>query len=103
MKSHAPKKNRLNIILMVLFALLILVPLALNPNAEYGGSDGNATGVIEEISPTYVPWFEPFWSPPSGEVESLMFTLLAVTGASTIGYFVGYTRGKNNDQDRRDR
>jgi len=103
MKSHLSKRGKQNIILLLVFALLIIVPLAFNPNGEYSGSDGNAIGVIEEINPTYEPWFEPFWSPPSGEVESLMFTLLAVIGASTIGYFIGYTRGKNHDQDRRDR
>jgi len=102
MKSSILKKGKQNLILLILFALLIIVPLALNPSAEYGGSDGNATGVIEEISPNYEPWFESFWSPPSGEVESLMFTLLAVIGATTIGYFIGYTKGRNHDQDRRD-
>jgi cobalt/nickel transport protein len=93
--KHAVKKQ--NIILLILFALLIIVPLALNPGGEYGGTDGNAEVAIEAINPSYTPWFEPFWEPPSGEIESLMFTLLAVVGASTIGYYVGYIRGRNHD------
>ena len=64
-----------NLILMFVFALLVIVPLIANPDAEYGGSDGNAKAMVTEIQPTYEPWFEPLWEPPSGEIESLMFTL----------------------------
>ncbi|HSN65982.1 MAG TPA: energy-coupling factor ABC transporter substrate-binding protein [Fusibacter sp.] len=85
-----------NLILMFIFALLVIIPLIANPDAEYGGSDGNAKAMVTEIQPTYEPWFEPLWEPPSGEVESLMFTLLAVTGASTIGYYLGSKRGKKS-------
>lgn len=85
-----------NLILMFIFALLVIVPLIANPDAEYGGSDDNAEAMVTEIQPTYEPWFEPLWKPPSGEVESLMFTLLAVTGASTIGYYLGSKRGKKS-------
>lgn len=83
-----------NLILIVIFALLVIVPLVLNPSAEYGGSDGNAEAMINKIQPTYEPWFEPLWEPPSGEIESLMFTLLAVTGASIIGFYLGTLKGK---------
>lgn len=83
-----------NIVLLILFLLLIFHPLLLNPEAEYAGSDGNAEIAIEELAPDYEPWFEPLWEPPSGEVESLMFTSLAVTGSSIIAYYLGYMRGK---------
>lgn len=82
-----------NIFLLTIFALLVIIPLLLNPSAEYGGSDGNAEVMINEISPNYEPWFEPLWEPPSGEIESLLFTLFAVFGASTIGYYVGTLKG----------
>ena len=94
-KPRASKVKTQNIILLILFALLVIVPLLLNPGAEYGGSDGNAELTINEISPSYTPWFEPIWQPPSGEIESLMFTLLAVAGSSTIAYYLGYMKGKN--------
>lgn len=83
-----------NLILMFIFALLVIVPLIANPDAEYGGSDGKAEAMVTDIQPTYEPWFEPLWEPPSGEIESLMFALLAVTGASIIGYYLGTKRGK---------
>jgi len=94
-KPQTSKTKTQNIVLLILFALLIIVPLFMNPSAEYGGSDGNAELQINEISPSYTPWFEPLWEPPSGEIESLMFTLLAVMGSSTIAYYLGYMKGKN--------
>jgi len=94
-KEHPSKVKHQNIILLALFVLIIIVPLLLNPAAEYGGSDGNAEVAITELSPTYEPWFTPVWEPPSGEIESLMFTLLAVIGSSTIAYYLGYVKGKS--------
>lgn len=85
-----------NSILLALFALIIIVPLLFNSGAAYEGSDGQAEGVITELAPQYEPWFEPLWEPPSGEIESLMFTLLAVSGASTIAYYLGTLKGKKN-------
>ncbi len=42
---------------------------------------------------TYQPWFSSVWTPPSGEIESLLFALQAAFGAIIIGYFLGYYRG----------
>lgn len=36
-----------------------IIPLVLHQDAEFGGADGEAEGVIEEIDPNYEPWFEP--------------------------------------------
>lgn len=85
-----------NLILLLIFALLVVVPLVLNPNAEYGGSDGNAKVLINTLVPSYEPWFEPIWEPPSGEIESLMFMMFAVTGAGFIGYYLGTLKGKKS-------
>ncbi|MDF1534151.1 MAG: energy-coupling factor ABC transporter substrate-binding protein [Methanosarcinaceae archaeon] len=65
-------------------------------DAEYGGADGQAEGVIAQLTDsTYEPIAEPFWEPPSGEIESLLFGLQAAFGALVIGYFFGYHRGRN--------
>jgi cobalt/nickel transport protein len=82
---------------MVLIAVVIVlavVPLLLHPGSEFGGADGSANDTILEISPETQPWFEPLWSPPGGETESLLFALQAVMGASVIGYAFGYWRGR---------
>jgi cobalt/nickel transport protein len=50
--------------------------------------------VIAEINPDMQPWFEPIWSPPGGETESLLFSLQAALGAGIIGYFFGLKRGE---------
>lgn len=58
---------------------------------EWGGADGEAEGVISEITGgTYRPWIDPVWEPPSGEIESLLFSLQAALGGLIIGYFLGY-------------
>jgi cobalt/nickel transport protein len=57
----------------------------------WGGADGKAADLIEASG--YEPWIEPFWAPPSGEVESLLFALQATIGAVIIGYIFGYWQG----------
>ena len=58
-------------------------------DSEFEGADGEAEGVIEKINPGYEPWFEAFWEPPSGEIESLLFSLQVAIGAGAIGYILG--------------
>ncbi|MCG4586012.1 energy-coupling factor ABC transporter substrate-binding protein, partial [Anaerosalibacter bizertensis] len=53
-----------------------------------------AEGVIEEINPDYEPWFESLWEPPSGEIESLLFSVQVAIGAGVIGYILGNMKGK---------
>ncbi len=79
-------------ILLVVMVVLFALPLIILPHAEFGGADGNAADEIE--SSGYEPWITPFWEPPSGEIESLLFSVQAAIGAVIIGYFVGYERGK---------
>ncbi len=82
---------------IVIFAALFLYVAATNTGAEWGGADGEAEVVVEELTGgTYEPWFEPIWEPPSGEIESLLFSLQAAIGAIVIGYFFGYYRGKQS-------
>lgn len=86
-----------NFILLLLLLIIVVTPLIILPNAEYGGADGQAKGIITEVSPDYQPWFSSIWEPPSGEIESLLFALQAVIGASFIAYFIGYLKGKRKN------
>jgi cobalt/nickel transport protein len=79
------------IIIAVVIAIFAL-PLIVFPAAEYGGSDAAAEEAISGQG--YKPWFSPIWTPPSGEIETLLFALQAAIGALIIGYFVGYEKGK---------
>ena len=80
--------------LILIFAAVFLVQdAAIRASGEeaWGGADGEAAELIE--SSGYEPWIEPFWAPPSGEIESLLFALQAAVGAIVIGYIFGYWKG----------
>jgi cobalt/nickel transport protein len=63
-------------------------------NHEWGGSDDMPANVINDLTHgSYHPWFNSVWTPPSPEIESLLFALQAAFGAFIIGYFLGYYRG----------
>ncbi len=85
-----------NILLLSLVVILCLVPFFLpkNSEAEFGGADGIAEEMITVINPDYEPWFESFFEPKSGEIESLLFTLQGSLGAGIICYILGYYRGR---------
>jgi len=83
------------VVIVLIFAGLFLY-VSSNTDAEFGGSDGEAEGVIEELTGgTYEPIADPLWEPPSGEIESLLFGLQIALGAIIIGYFFGYYIGRN--------
>lgn len=85
-------KSRYYIILVIAVVILFAAPLLLFPSAEYGGADVAAEQAITDQG--YTPWFSSIWTPPSSEIETLLFSLQAAIGAIIIGYFIGYERGK---------
>ncbi len=88
-----------NLLLSALVIALAAVPLMTLKHAEFGGSDDQAEEAITEMNPDYKPWFAPFWEPPGGEVESLLFALQAALGAGVLGYGLGFLRGKHESTD----
>ncbi|CEN23276.1 energy-coupling factor ABC transporter substrate-binding protein [Paraclostridium sordellii] len=94
-KAKTKVRNK-NLLLLILTLILIITPLILNATAEYGGADGEAEGLISEISPHYKPWFSSLYEPPSGEIESLLFSTQAAIGAGFIGYYLGVKKGKKS-------
>ena len=85
-------KNTL--LLLLLIVGIAVFPLIFNSEAEFEGADGQGGDVIAEINPDYEPWAEPLWEPPSGEVESLLFSLQILIGAGTMGYILGSLKEK---------
>lgn len=81
-----------NSILLLLTAALVAAPMVLQLPGEYAGTDDAARNAIAEHG--YEPWFESLWSPPSKEIESLLFALQAAAGAGVLGYVLGRMRGK---------
>ncbi|HHT18565.1 MAG: energy-coupling factor ABC transporter substrate-binding protein [Euryarchaeota archaeon] len=93
--------NKQYLVLLVLVAIIAIIPLAMyNGMSEddgfFGGADDAASETIEKTG--YEPWFESFWEPPSGEIESLLFALQAAIGAIIIGYVLGYYYGRAKER-----
>lgn len=81
--------------LLIIVLLLAVLPLVFNQEAEFAGADGLAEEAIMEINPDYEPWAKPLWEPPSGEIESLLFSVQVAIGAGIIGYYFGkVSKGK---------
>ena len=87
---------RRNLILLAAAAVLALIPLFMSFEGEqvFGGADGKAQDAIHQIRPDYRPWFGALWTPPSKEIESLLFMLQAALGAGLLGYYIGLRRGE---------
>ncbi len=85
-----------NLLLLAGIVLLVTLPLlGLAPrDAGFAGADDTAVDLIAALAPDYQPWAEPLFEPPSGEVESLLFTLQAALGAGFIGYYLGRRRDR---------
>ena len=89
------RKYRLEIIfavVVIVFAALFLYEQNVQSQAKWEGSDDQGSAAIEATG--YTPWIQPLWTPPSDEVESLLFSIQAGIGAFVIGYFFGFYRGK---------
>lgn len=84
-------------VIIVLFIGVFLYTASINPDAEYGGSDGVGSAVVSEM--TGIPEDEirpliPQWAPPSGEIESGLFALQAAFGGIILGLGFGYLLGQ---------
>jgi len=66
-----------------------LIVFSFTTAGAWGGADGAAGEQVESVAPDYDPWFESLWVPPSGEIESLLFSLQAAIGGLLIGYYLG--------------
>ncbi|MDN5314898.1 MAG: cobalt/nickel transport system permease protein [Clostridiales bacterium] len=90
------------IVLLVFVVVISVFPLVslgvIGSDAEFGGADGMAEGVIAEIAPDYQPWFASIYEPASGEIESLLFALQAALGAGLIGYYLGSRGGRRSEK-----
>lgn len=78
-------KTKQNIILLVLVVVLLIVPFFIAKNGAFTGSDDQGTAQIKKNDPHYKVWIHPLWTPPSGEIESLLFTVQGSIGTG-IGY-----------------
>jgi cobalt/nickel transport protein len=90
-----------NLSLIALTLILVAVPVIVLKNAEFAGADGLAEEAVMAIDPEYVPWFDPLIELPSGEVESLLFSLQAAIGAGVVGFILGRMTAGRKEVDSR--
>ncbi|MFD0318095.1 energy-coupling factor ABC transporter substrate-binding protein [Streptomyces flavalbus] len=98
------RNAKINLVLLALVAALAVLPLALglgdHKDEPFTGSDGQAETAITEQHPDYEPWFSPLYEPPSGEIESGLFSLQAALGAGFLAYYFGLRRGRRQGEER---
>ncbi|MDO5015414.1 MAG: energy-coupling factor ABC transporter substrate-binding protein [Eubacteriales bacterium] len=90
------KKSTIVLLLLVVLAL-VLLPIFVAKDAEFGGADDQAEDVIADIDENYEPWFEPPIGDLPGEIESALFALQAAIGAGLIGYYIGTQKSKEKN------
>ncbi|AFY56169.1 cobalt transport protein [Rivularia sp. PCC 7116] len=96
MRQSSQSNNGWNNWLLISAVIVLAVaPIIFVRDAEFGGADGEAEEEITKIQPEYKPWFSPIFEPPSGEIESLLFSSQAALGAGLIGYAVGLYKGRS--------
>lgn len=89
------KKDRKLFIGLLIFALLlVMMPVILLKDAEFGGSDDAGSVKIEEIQGEYEPWATPIFEvflggEIPGEIESLLFCVQTGIGVGIIAFFMG--------------
>lgn len=95
------KMKHENLILLILTIIIVVAPLVMfsglgEDDGYFGGADDAGSEAVTETG--YEPWFESFWEPPSGEIESLLFAVQAAIGAIIIGYAVGLWKGQKKSE-----
>ncbi|HBE78410.1 MAG TPA: energy-coupling factor ABC transporter substrate-binding protein [Firmicutes bacterium] len=88
-----------NILLIILVIAIAVIPLIFQSKAEFAGADDQAKDAISQIDKGYKPWFHSIWTPPSAEIESLLFALQAGIGSLVIGYYIGFARGRKKTEE----
>ncbi|MEU6683317.1 energy-coupling factor ABC transporter substrate-binding protein [Streptomyces sp. NPDC046832] len=98
------RNTKINLLLLIAVAALAVLPLAFglgdHKKEPFTGSDGEAETAITELKPDYEPWFSPLYEPPSGEIESALFSLQAALGAGVLAYYFGLRRGRRQGEQR---
>ena len=100
MKQSSQSNRGWNNWLLISAVIALAIAPLIFVKGEYGGADGEAEEAITEVQPDYKPWFQPLFEPPSGEIESLLFSSQAALGAGLIGYAVGLYKGRSEKQKR---
>ncbi len=83
-----------SLIILAVTVWIVMVPLFVLKEADFGGSDDAGSQMIEAVDREYEPWFTPVLEAVigrelPGEVESLMFCVQTGIGVGVIAFFMG--------------
>ena len=90
------KRRKTTVALIVLCIAVALFPLFMLPDAEFEGSDGQGSEMVDEVTGgSYEPWFEPVLEVVLGrelpsEMETLFFCIQTGIGVGVLAYCFGY-------------
>ncbi len=90
---------RRNLNLLGAIIVIAAMPLMIRTDGAFKGTDERGTEAITALAPDYQPWIKPLWTPPSNEVQSLLFSLQAALGAGILGYYVGFCCGRQSRRE----
>jgi len=94
------KRSKTVVILIIITVIIALFPLFLIRGAEFEGSDGAGSEMVEEVTGgKYEPWFEPvletfIGGELPGEMETLFFCVQTGIGVGVIAFCFGYLAAK---------
>ena len=94
------KRSKTVVILIIVTVIIALFPLFLIRGAEFEGSDGAGSEMVEEVTGgEYEPWFEPvietfIGGELPGEMETLFFCVQTGIGVGVIAFCFGYLAAK---------
>lgn len=80
--------------MVIVIVSLVSLPLVMFQHAGFAGTDDKAVSMVQGIDKNYKPWFEGVKLFDSPEISSTLFALQAAIGASVLGYYIGYSKGK---------
>ncbi|KRL56157.1 energy-coupling factor ABC transporter substrate-binding protein [Furfurilactobacillus rossiae] len=95
-------RTKQNVILLILVIVLTITPFIVAKGGSFAGSDDQGTEQIKKFDPSYKPWAHPLWTPPSAEIESLLFTVQGSLGTGIIAYVIGNAHGKRVAREKKD-
>ena len=89
------KNTKTALLLLLLAVLLTVLPLAVQKDADFGGSDDAGSVMVEEVrGEAYEPWFTPVLENAlggelPGEIESLLFCVQTGIGVGILAFCMG--------------
>lgn len=68
---------------------LLVLPFLAPGLGDWNGTDDRGMEMVSKFDQSYEPWYQSGFEPPSGAIESVLFSVQAALGGGIIGYILG--------------